>query len=132
SDPSQIVGDGLDDGHLFTMHGIYQLGDFGVRALYGAWKFNGAAIEAAGDDDQDGWYIEPSYRLTEQFGIYARYEDLDGARDQDQFTQYEAGFNYWPVPGVVLKMDVRSREYSPVSLAGSDFDGFDLGFGYAF
>lgn len=132
SDPSQVVGDGLDDGHLFTTHAVYQAGDFGLRALYGGWKFNGAAVEAAGADDQDGWYVEPSYRLNESFGLYARYEDLDGARDQDRFTQYEAGFNYWPVPGVVLKMDVRSRDYSEAALAGSDFDGFDLGLGYAF
>ena len=94
SDPSQIAGDGLDDGHLFTTHAAYQAGDFGLRALYGTWQFNGAAVEAAGADDQDGWYVEPSYRLNENFGLYARYEDLDGARDQDRFTQYEAGLNY--------------------------------------
>lgn len=132
SDPSQAGGDGLDNGHLFTTHAAYQAGDFGLRALYGAWRFNGPAVEAAGADEQDGWYIEPSWRLDEQFGVYARYEDLDGARAADRFTQYEAGLNYWPVPGVVLKMDVRSREYSEAALAGSDFDGFDLGFGYAF
>lgn len=132
SDPSQVTGDGLDDGHLFSAHAAWQKGGFGLRALYGAWRFSGAAIEAAGADEQDGWYIEPSYRLDENWGLYARYEDLDGGRDQDRFTQYEAGFNYWPVPGVVLKMDVRRRDYASAALGGSDFDGFDLGVGYAF
>lgn len=132
SDPSQVTGDGLDDGHLFTAHAVYQKDGFGLRALYGAWRFNGAAVEAAGADEQDGWYIEPSYRLNENWGVYARYEDIDGGRGEDRFSQYEAGFNYWPVPGVVFKMDVRSREYSEAALAGSDFDGFDLGVGYAF
>lgn len=130
SDPSQASGDGLDTGHLFTTHAIYQAGDFGLRALYGMWRFDGPAVEAANADEQDGWYIEPSFRLNEQFGLYARYEDLDGAVASERFTQFEAGVNYWPVPGVVLKADVRSRDFD--ALPGGDFDGFDLGFGYAF
>ncbi|HEX2139883.1 MAG TPA: porin [Woeseiaceae bacterium] len=130
SDPSQVGADGLDTGHLFTAHAAYQAGAFGLRALYGSWRFNGPAVEAAGADEQDGWYVEPSYRLNEQFGVYARYEDLEGASASDRFSQYEAGLNYWPVPGVVLKMDVRSRDFD--TLPGRDFDGFDLGVGYAF
>ena len=130
SDPSQISGDGLDTGHFFTTHAVYQTGDFGLRALYGLWRFDGPAVEAANADEQDGWYIEPSWRFNEQFGLYARYEDLDGAVASDRFTQMEAGVNYWPVPGVVLKADVRSRDFD--GLPGADFDGFDLGFGYAF
>ena len=130
SDPSQVSGDGLDTGHLFTTHAIYESGVFGVRALYGLWRFDGPAVEAANADEQDGWYVEPSYRLNEQFGVYARYEDLDGAIASEQFTQFEAGLNYWPVPGVVLKADVRSRDFD--ALPGGDFEGFDLGLGYAF
>lgn len=130
SDPSQVSGDGLDTGHFFTTHAAYQDGAFGLRALYGMWRFDGPAVETADADEQDGWYIEPSYRLNEQFGLYARYEDLDGAVARDRFTQVEAGVNYWPVPGVVLKADVRRRDFD--GLPGGDFDGFDLGFGYAF
>ena len=65
-------------------------------------------------------------------GVYARYEDLDGARDQDKFTQNEIGFNYWPIEGVVLKMDYRQRDHSLSSSSGNDFDALDLGFGFAF
>lgn len=130
SDPSQVSGDGLDRGHLFTTHAVYESGDFGLRALYGMWRLDGPAVEAANADEQDGWYIEPSYRLNEQFGVYARYEDLDGAVASEQFTQFEAGVNYWPVPGVVLKADIRSRDFD--ALPGGDFEGFDLGVGYAF
>ena len=64
--------------------------------------------------------------------MYARYEDLDAARLVDQFTQNEFGFNFWPTDGVVLKVDYRQRDYSDASLAGSDFDALDLGFGYSF
>jgi len=132
TDPSQIPGDGLDSGQLFTAHAVYSAGGFGLRGLYGAWQFDGDAVEAADADTQTGWYIEPSYRINESWGVYARYEDLDAARAQDKFTQNEVGFNFWPTDGVVLKVDYRRREFSLPGLAASGFDALDLGFGYAF
>jgi len=132
SDPSQLPGDGLDSGQLFTAHAAYARDGFGLRALYGLWNFDGFAVEAAGADRQEGWYVEPSYRLNEQWGFYARYEDLDGAREIDRFTQSEIGFNYWPLPGVVLKLDLRDRAHAIGSLAAEDFVALDLGLGYAF
>lgn len=100
--------------------------------MYSAWRFDGDAVEAANADDQSGWYIEPSFRINEHWGIYARYEDLDAARDQDKFTQHEFGFNYWPTDGVVLKVDYRQRDFSLPGTGGNDFDALDLGFGYSF
>ena len=132
SDPSQVPGDGLDTGQLLTAHAIFQRGGFGLRALYAGWRFDGFAVEAAGADEQDGWYVEPSYRFSDKWGVYARYEDIDAARDQDKFTQNEFGINYWPVPGVVLKIDYRMRDHSLGALADEDFDAIDLGFGYNF
>lgn len=132
ADPSQRPSDGLDSGRLFSAHAIYQTGDFALRALYAGWSFDGAAIEAAGDDDQTGWFVEPSYRLSDRWGVYARYEDVEAARDVDQFTEWEAGFNFWPVENVVLKFDYRTRDHDLAALAGDDFDGFDLGLGYQF
>ena len=132
SDPSQIAGDGLDKGQLFSAHAIYQKDRFGLRALFGGWKFDGAAVEAADADKQSGWYVEPNFRISDKWGVYARYSDLDAARDQDKFTQSEVGFNYWPHEKVVLKMDYRRREFSLPSLSIDDFDAVDLGFGYMF
>ena len=132
SDPGQVAGDGLDSGQLFSAHAIYQRDRFGLRALYGQWNFDGAAVEAADADKQTGWYVEPSFRLTDKWGFYARYEDLDAARDQDKFTQSQVGFNFWPTDGVVLKMDLRRRDFSLPALSASDFDAIDLGFGYNF
>ena len=131
-DPSQISGDGLDSGQLFSAHAIYQRERFGLRALYGSWHFDGDAVEAANADEQSGWYIEPNFRVSEKWGVYARYEDLDAAREQDQFTQSEFGFNFWPTDGVVLKMDYRRREFDSSALSADDFDAIDLGFGYNF
>jgi len=132
SDPSQVAGDGLDTGQLLTAHAIFQRGGFGLRALYAGWRFDGFAVEGAGADEQDGWYVEPSFRFSDKWGVYARYEDVDAARDQDKFTQNEFGINYWPVPGVVLKIDYRMRDHSLGALADEDFDAIDLGFGYNF
>ena len=135
ADASQLAGDGLDDGQLFVANAIYNVGAFTLRGLYADWDFSGAAVAAAGADSQTGWYIEPSYRFVSQrgdWGIYARREDVAGARVQDQFTQNEVGVNYWPHDNVVFKIDFRQREHDLASESGRDFDGFDLGFGYQF
>jgi len=132
SDPSQSADDGLDSGQLLTAHAIWKAGPFGLTGLYAAWDFSGDGVEAAGADRQTGWYVEPSYRLNEEWGIYARWEDLDGALSRDQFSQVEFGVNYWPHPGVVLKLDYRDRDHDLPGLANRDFRAIDLGIGYAF
>ena len=131
-DPSQAANDGLDDGTLLEAHVDYRLGSFGIRALYARWDFSGEAVEAAGADKQTGWYLEPSYRLNEQFGFYTRYEDVEAARRSDQFDQWEVGMNWWPARNVVLKFDYRSRSHNLDSERGRDFNGIDLGVGYNF
>ncbi len=132
SNPSQTEGDGLDSGLLLETHVAYQNGPFGLRALYAQWDFDGVAVEAAGADEQQGWYLEPSYRANEKIGVYARYEDVEGARTRDRFDQWELGFNYWPHEDVVIKFDFRSRDHDLVGDAGRNFDGFDVGLGYQF
>jgi hypothetical protein len=134
SDASQESGDGLDSGLLFETHAIYQNGPFQLRALYAGWDFDGSAVKAADADRQHGWYIEPSIRPWQQFGFYARYEDLDGARTRDKFKQWEIGANYWPHEDVVLKIDYRNRNVDTVDIAARsvDFTAFDLGLGYQF
>ena len=129
---TQSNNDGLDRGILYETHAIYNKGPFGLRALYARWDFNGSAVSAAGDDDQYGWYIEPSYKPWQKVGLYTRYEKLDGARDQDQFDQWEVGANYWPHEDVVLKVDYRSRDVDRNSSGADDVNAFDLGIGYQF
>ncbi len=132
TDASQVDGDGLDEALLYTAHVVWARGGLGLRALYAGWDLSGDAVELAEADRQSGWYVEPSYRIAEPFGVYVRYEDVDGARAQDQFSQWEGGFNYYPHPQVVLKADYRIREHDLSSESGRDFDGFDLGLGYNF
>jgi len=131
-DPSQAADDGLDDGTLVEAHVDYRNGGFGLRALYAHWDFSGDAVEAAGADKQSGWYVEPSYRLNNGLGFYTRYEEVDGARDQDQFSQWELGLNWWPSENVVVKFDYRDRSHDLPGAGGRDFNGIDLGLGYSF
>jgi hypothetical protein len=133
-DDSQVEDDFIDDATLYEAHAIYNRGSFGLRALYAQWDFSGDIEDAAGDiDEQFGWYIEPSYKLNTWVGLYARYAEVEGARVQDQFSQWEAGVNWWPHPGVVVKANYRDRAHDPEAEdQGRDFDGFDLGIGYMF
>jgi hypothetical protein len=131
-DPSQAANDGLDDGTLLEAHLDYRKGGFGLRALYARWDFSGDAVEAAGADVQSGWYIEPSYRVNNHIGFYTRYEDVEAARDQDRFSQWEFGLNWWPVDNVVFKLDYRDRSHDLPGSRDRDFTGIDLGLGYSF
>jgi hypothetical protein len=131
-DPSQIANDGLDDGTLVEAHIDYQRAGFGLRALYARWDFSGDAVEAADADRQAGWYIEPSYRFNQHIGIYTRYEQVEAARDRDNFDQWELGLNWWPHENVVIKLDYRDRSHDLASQSGRDFTGIDLGVGYMF
>jgi len=135
SDASQVSGDGLDAGQLLAVNAAYNVGAFTFKGVYASWDFSGSAVEAADADHQTGWYLEPSYRLATtrgDWGFYARYQAVDAARTQDQFTQNEIGLNFWPTDNVVFKFDFRQREHDLASEAGRDFDGFDLGLGYQF
>jgi hypothetical protein len=139
TDASQESGDGLGAGILYEAHVIYQQGPFALRALYAQWDFDGSAVKVNGNDEQSGWYIEPSYKPWEKLGFYARYEDVDAELNSDRnqrFDQWEVGANYWPIEDVVLKVDYRSRNYDSTSIAVSpeysDFNAFDLGIGYQF
>ena len=135
TDASQLDGDGLDAGTLIEVHSVFNRGPFSVRALWAEWNFDGPGVALAGVDKQSGWYIEPSWRFDSNhgdWGVYTRFEDVEGARSRDRFDQWEFGVNYWPTDGVVLKFDYRDRKHDLTSDAGRDFHGIDLGVGYQF
>jgi long-subunit fatty acid transport protein len=127
-----MPNDGLDSGTLVEAHVDYRHGGFGLRALYSRWDFTGYAVEAAGADTQTGWYLEPSYRINPKLGFYSRYEEIAAARGQDNFSQWEVGFNWWPTENVVIKFDYRDRSHDFESDYGRDFNGIDIGLGYNF
>jgi phosphate-selective porin len=73
-----------------------------------------------------------SYRINKQIGIYTRFEEVDAAREQDQFEQWELGLNWWPTESVVVKLDYRDRSHDLDSANGRDFSAIDIGLGYHF
>jgi hypothetical protein len=127
---------------LFEAHADIRRGPFGLRALYARWDLDNAAAIAAvdpaalGREEQTGWYIEPSVRGTVgnipgEFGAFVRYDVWDnnaGAANLTEKRQSNLGFNYWPIPDVVLKFDIQSQDNED----GSDDNGFNLGVGYQF
>ncbi|MDZ4261568.1 MAG: porin [Pseudomonadota bacterium] len=114
---------------LLETHAAIQQGPFGLRALYAAWDINSTAAEAVGRNKQTGWYVEPSYKLSSQWGLFARYNNWDNeAGNSSDSTQKQTniGANYWPHPSVVVKADFQNQSGS------INDDGFNLGLGYQF
>jgi len=75
-DMGQGLVAGLESGNLIETHAIWSTGPFTLKALYAAWDIDGSAVKAAGADKQRGFYLEPSYRISEQFGVFARFNTL--------------------------------------------------------
>jgi hypothetical protein len=114
---------------LLTAHAIYSIEHFTVKALYAQWNIDGKEAEALGRDKQNGFYIEPAYRINEQFGVFARYNEWDNNAGDSADTkkkQTNVGVNYWLHENVVFKADYEN-------IGGAvDSDGFNLGVGYQF
>lgn len=108
-------------------------GMFGLRALYARWDLDDeVTLVTPGADEQTGWYIEPSVRLSESVGFFARYGTWDTTAGSsvasNEKSQFDVGVNYWLHPNVVLKADFQRQDNDN----GEDNDGFNLGVGYSF
>ncbi|HAC35580.1 MAG TPA: porin [Gammaproteobacteria bacterium] len=120
------------EGLLLETHMVYQRGPIGFKALYAQWDIDGDEAKALGRDEQDGWFVEPSYRINPRWGVFARHSRWDneaGAGGNSEFKQTDVGVNYWPHENVVLKFDLMDLD----APAGKpDDDGFNVGIGYQF
>ena len=117
---------------LYTGHVAWQHQGFGLRALYARWSLDGIGPESIGADRQDGWYVEPSWRFNDHWGIFARYnrwDNLAGSEADTQYTQWDVGVNYWLHPNVVFKLDYQDQDAAP---GRKELDGWNLGVGYQF
>jgi len=114
---------------LFSTHGIYNKDKFGLRALYAIWNLDGNEAELLGRDKQSGFYIEPAYRFSDTWGIFARYNVWDnnaGSQINTEMKQSSFGINYWPHNNVVFKLDIENNSGTEKS------KGFNIGVGYMF
>jgi len=107
----------------------------GLRALYARWDLGGNSAAAVGRDEQYGWYVEPSVRFTTRsgdLGVFARYSEDDntaGDGANSKFGEVAVGFNYWPHPDVVLKLDYQVQR--PPEGTAKD-NRLNLGLGFQF
>ncbi len=113
---------------LLEAHVSYSDGPFGLKALAAQWDIDSAAAEMIGRDKQQGFYIEPSWRINDAWGVFARYSEWNneaGLPGEDA-EQVDFGVNWWLHPDVVLKADYETQSGS------KDDKGFNLGVGYQF
>lgn len=129
-----FMGEDEADANLIEMHAIYNKGPFGLRALYAHWDIDDVIENVkAGADEQEGFYIEPSYRLNEKLGLFVRFSEWDNQAGESsadgEKQQYDIGFNYWLHENVVMKADYRHDNNEGDS---EEFSGFNLGVGWSF
>lgn len=115
-----------EDATLIGGHAIYQVSNLKATALYAQWNLSGDAAKAAGKDQQDGFYLEGSYKISPSLGLFARQSMWSQTTGIDE-EQTDLGLNYWPYDDIVFKFDIQSQNDD----AGNS-DGFHLGMGYQF
>lgn len=106
---------------------------FSLKALYARWDIDDPIeLLNPGAGSQLGWYVEPSYRFSDKWGLFARYSSYNLTEDSSLFSndqaQFDLGINFWLHPNVVFKIDYQKQTKD----AGLEDDGFNLGVGYSF
>ena len=131
NDITQSVDTSAGAASLIELHSIYNRGAFTIKALYAQWELDGAGPKSIGADEQNGWYVEPSFKINEKFGMFARYNKYDnkaGDSTASEKQQTNVGVNWWIDPSVVVKADIQRQDND----GGSNQNGVNLGMGYMF
>lgn len=132
SDMTQDGSDTVDEGQLYEAHAVFNRGRFGLRALYAMWDIQGDGAAAVGADEQSGFYIEPSWKVSEAVGVFARYSLWDNQAGDDSIAsekrQWNVGANWWLHENVVVKADFQEQDNEN----DQNQSGFNLGVGYMF
>lgn len=119
---------------LVETHVAYQIAGFGLRALYASWDIqDDINLIKKGASKQTGFYVEPSYRINDQWGVFVRASQWDNLADgvsNTGFTQVDTGVNFWVHPQVALKLDYQDQQAE--SNAEKELDGINLGVGLSF
>ena len=136
---NQLAGCG--SATLYEAHTVYNVDNFGLRALVAWWDIDGDAVKAVGADEQYGYYVEPSYRFNDaivagqDIGVFARYAVWDnqegsGSTTDTEYQQVNFGANWWIDKDVVVKIDYQLQDVG--GGVSKELDGLNLGLGYQF
>ncbi|MDE0952457.1 MAG: porin [Halioglobus sp.] len=121
------------DAVLYSAHVAYRNGPFGLRALAATWDINNAINDIKlGADEQEGWYVEPSWRFMRDLGVFARYSEWDnqaGGGGDTEFSEWDVGLNYWLDDNVVFKLDYQFQD-APAN--EKELEGLNLGVGWSY
>lgn len=131
-DIAQSLDPDAGSAFLWEAHAAIQKGNFGLRALYATWDLEGDGPKSVGADEQTGWYIEPSYKLLDNVGVFTRYSEWDnqaGSSSDSEVEEWALGVNWWLDPQVVVKFDYQDQDAEDKD---DEFDGFNVGIGYQF
>ena len=132
-DMTQDTSDDIGSATMIETHARWNIADFTLTGLYARWDIDVADTAAQSDKDkekQDGAYIEASYKLHPEWGVFVRQNQWDnGGTGDTKRTQTDVGVNYWPHEDVVIKADYQAQNDND---DGYGFDGFNLGIGYQF
>jgi hypothetical protein len=116
---------------LLEAHVAYANDGFGLKALYAEWNLDKAVNDIrSGASKQNGFYIEPSYRMN-NVGVFYRFSGWDnaaGSSSDSDYQRQDIGVNYWLAPTAVLKADYFREELADDLNA----TGYNLGVGYSF
>ncbi len=121
------------EGTLLQAHARYSIAGVTLTAFAAQWDIDGDTFELAGADEQEGAYLEASYKITPKLGVFVRQSEWDmraGGSADTEIEQVTAGVNYWLHERVVLKADI--VDHKPPSGTATDNDGFNLGVGWSF
>ena len=114
---------------LFETHAIINMGAMSLRALYAQWDIDDIT---GGAEEQNGFYLEPAYRINKSLGVFARYSEYDtkaGSAADTTVEQVDIGLNYWPHEDVVFKFDYQDQDDNGEKETAK---GFNIGVGYQF
>lgn len=129
-DVTQGSGAGAD-ATLLEAHAKYQVAGLTLTGLWAEWDIDGEGFQLNGTDKQQGWYLEASYKILPNLGVFVRqneYDNFAGNSADTEVKQTDYGINYWLTDTVVIKADYSDEDKQ----GSSDNDSVNLGLGWSF
>lgn len=118
---------------LINFNIAYQIKDFTIKALIANWEIDGDGPKTIGADRALGYYLEPAYRINEQWGVFARWSYYDTTAGSNGGKSGKSianlGLNFWPHESIVIKIDYENQFNENDQ---GEQHGINLGLGYQF